>query len=696
MNLKYYIKKSVVFFAILLCSAHFTSAQNFWLQTNGPFGGTTINTICCAENGNIYAGTNGLGIFQTADQGNSWIKFGQAPAMAYTIVTNHLGDIFAGTTSGIYRSMDFGDTWEHLTGETSALGIRSLMVNQGGDIFAGSEANGIYRSTDNGNNWTSVSLTIYGVQTLVKNSDGDIFAGTWENGIYRSKDNGETWLAEDYGLNNIQVWEMAINQEDKIFAATRGGVYRSTDNGEHWAEADTGLIGYLNISIAIGSDGRIYVGQHGNNGVFVSTDDGASWAYSGLSSILPWSLEVDPDGNVFAAGDIMYRSNDNGANWTPVGLILSSISNFAKNQSGDIFAITDHIFRTHDKGGSWNQMTPPSSSNPLSMAINQNNDIWLGTDYGIYLSEDDGISWTDKGLPQKIISAVLIHSNGYIFLATQFNGILCSTDAGNSWIEKNNGISSIYYFSALAENPAGDLFAGTGNDGIFRSLDTGNTWVDINSGLTNLKINSIAVKNEGMLFAATHGGGVFRSSDNGESWVQKINGLTNLYVRSLAISENGQIFAATYAGAYKSTDDGEIWVAINEGLSNTHLNSIIIDPGGYLFAGALTSGAFRSVNSVMGIEDLPLTVSAFHLNQNYPNPFNTSTRISWYSAAGCRQTLKLFDVRGIYAKTLVDEYKPAGNFEVELSAGNGLAPGIYYYSLQAGNISQTRKMVLMK
>jgi hypothetical protein len=341
-------------------------------------------------------------------------------------------------------------------------------------------------------------------------------------------------------------------------------------------------------------------------------------------------------------------------------------------------------------------MAPPSSANPLSMAINQNNDIWLGTDWGIYLSTDNGITWTDKGLPQKIVNAVLIHSNGNIFLATQFNGILCSTDEGNSWGEKNNGISSVDYFSALAENPKGDLFAGTAADGIYRSLDTANTWVEIDSGLTNLKINSIAVKNQEMLFVATHGGGVFRSSDNGESWIQKINGLTNLYVRSLAISGSGQIVAATFAGAFKSTDDGETWVAINEGLSNTHLNSIIIDQGGYLFAGALTSGAFRSVNSIMGIDDIPLTVSILCLNQNYPNPFNTNTRITWYSAASCRQTLKLFDVRGNYITTLVDEYKPAGNFEVEFSAGKRLAPGIYYYSLQAGNIIQTRKMVLMK
>jgi len=594
------MKKSVLFLVILSCSSCIISGQNFWQQTNGPFGGTNINTICCAENGSIYTGTQGLGIYKSADQGNSWIKFDLAPAMAYTIVTNQSGDIFAGTSSGIYRSMDFGNTWNLLAGEISTLGIRSLMVNQEGDLFAGTELNGIYRSTDNGNNWINISLTIYGVQTLAKNSDGDIFAGTWENGIYRSTDNGDTWMPVDYGLTNIQVWDIAINDGDDVFAATRGGVFRTTDNGDHWSAVNNGLIGFINISIEIGTNGILYVGQHGNNGVFVSSDNGGNWSYSGLSNILPWALDVDPNGNVFAAGDIMHRSIDDGSNWTPVGLPLTTISNFACNQTGDIFAITGRLFRTHDKGDNWIELAPPPSGTPVSMAVDQNNDIWLGTDWGIYLSTDNGITWIDKELPQKIVNAVMIHSNGNIFLATQFNGILCSADDGNSWVEKNNGISSFDYFSTLAQNTDGDLFTGTAEDGIFRSLDTGNTWAEINVGLTNLTINSIAVKNQTVLFVATHGGGVFRSDDNGGTWTQVNNGLPNLFVRSLAVSHDGQIVAATFGGAFKSANDGGNWIPINDGLTSTHLNSIIIAPDGYVFTGGLTSGAFRSINSLSG------------------------------------------------------------------------------------------------
>jgi hypothetical protein len=57
----------------------------------------------------------------------------------------------------------------------------------------------------------------------------------------------------------------------------------------------------------------------------------------------------------------------------------------------------------------------------------------------------------------------------------------------------------------------------------------------------------------------------------------------------------------------------------------------------------------------------------FTLYQNHPNPFNPSTRISWQSPVGSHQTLKVFDVLGNEIATLVDDYKLAGNYEVEFN-----------------------------
>jgi hypothetical protein len=90
----------------------------------------------------------------------------------------------------------------------------------------------------------------------------------------------------------------------------------------------------------------------------------------------------------------------------------------------------------------------------------------------------------------------------------------------------------------------------------------------------------------------------------------------------------------------------------------------------------------------------------FALSQNYPNPFNPSTRISWQSAVGSWQTLKVYDVLGNEVATLVNEYRPAGKYEVEFNVAQvsrpEMANGVYFYQLTTGSLVQTKKMVLLK
>lgn len=85
----------------------------------------------------------------------------------------------------------------------------------------------------------------------------------------------------------------------------------------------------------------------------------------------------------------------------------------------------------------------------------------------------------------------------------------------------------------------------------------------------------------------------------------------------------------------------------------------------------------------------------FVLYQNYPNPFNPSTVITWQSAVNGYQTLKVYDVLGRELVTLVDEYLYAGKYEVVFDA-SGLASGIYFYELNAGEFREAKKFVLLK
>ena len=85
----------------------------------------------------------------------------------------------------------------------------------------------------------------------------------------------------------------------------------------------------------------------------------------------------------------------------------------------------------------------------------------------------------------------------------------------------------------------------------------------------------------------------------------------------------------------------------------------------------------------------------FSLNQNYPNPFNPLTHISWQSPTSGWQTLKIYNVLGNEIATLVDEYRNSGYYELEFDASN-LPSGIYFYKLNTGNYTDTKKLILLK
>ena len=85
----------------------------------------------------------------------------------------------------------------------------------------------------------------------------------------------------------------------------------------------------------------------------------------------------------------------------------------------------------------------------------------------------------------------------------------------------------------------------------------------------------------------------------------------------------------------------------------------------------------------------------FDLSQNYPNPFNPVTHFGFGISNLGFVSLKVYDVLGHEVKTLINEIKPPGYYEVEFD-GSNLPSGIYYYKLEAGSFNQVRKMMLVK
>jgi hypothetical protein len=96
-----------------------------------------------------------------------------------------------------------------------------------------------------------------------------------------------------------------------------------------------------------------------------------------------------------------------------------------------------------------------------------------------------------------------------------------------------------------------------------------------------------------------------------------------------------------------------------------------------------------------GIGNDPVIVNDFSLKQNYPNPFNPNTLISYAIPTNEFVTLKVYDKLGREIRTLVSEMKSAGTHHVNFLADD-LASGIYFYKIQAGNFTDTKKMMLIK
>ena len=98
---------------------------------------------------------------------------------------------------------------------------------------------------------------------------------------------------------------------------------------------------------------------------------------------------------------------------------------------------------------------------------------------------------------------------------------------------------------------------------------------------------------------------------------------------------------------------------------------------------------------IVGVEDETTLPKEFALEQNYPNPFNPSTVISYQLPVGGDVMLKVYDILGNEIATLIDEFKPAGRYEVEYNASS-LPSGVYFYQLRQAILGQAQDKLMLR
>jgi hypothetical protein len=165
------------------------------------------------------------------------------------------------------------------------------------------------------------------------------------------------------------------------------------------------------------------------------------------------------------------------------------------------------------------------------------------------------------------------------------------------------------------------------------------------------------------------------------------------------LSKIGATLYAVGDSLFRSTDNGLNWTALDlTGWPGTAVWNTLQIAGTYAFVNFYGIGVYRrlasqlvAVRETQGI-GLP---TEFRLEQNYPNPFNPATRISFSVRGSGFVSLKVYDLLGREVRTLVSENLHPGSYEVTFDA-SGLASGIYYYRLTAGEFTQSKRMMLLR
>jgi photosystem II stability/assembly factor-like uncharacterized protein len=238
----------------------------------------------------------------------------------------------------ILKSTDQGNTWTSsykVESYASQLGLFKSLPN--GNVFAGlgDIGGGLYLLSGGDTTWNRLVLgprrsyyAYFHFTSITNDGQNNVYLGDYGEGIFRSKDGGKTWIIEDSKLDiNTIVYSLATNKSGHVYAGTAQGIFLSKDEGESWKKL---VFGMGNVyKIAINQDDNIFALTE-NSGMISSKDGGITWQNLFVTDeyfkFYEYSCDlfIDENGNLFVLGynsydsRPIYRSVDKGKTWTKI------------------------------------------------------------------------------------------------------------------------------------------------------------------------------------------------------------------------------------------------------------------------------------------------------------------------------------------------------------------------------------------
>lgn len=371
----------------------------------------------------LYAGLRSDGVWRRTDGG--WTQLLEKRTVFALLARN--GDVFAGTSGGLQRFT--AGVWS--PSGLDGLGVRALLA-VGETLLAGT-SRGVFRSADGGETWTDLELTASAVQALTWDEPfGRVFAGSTRGELFRSTDGGNTFEAMPFpGGASIRAIAVDVN----LFVATEGkGVYFDLSRGDNWSRMNRRLLD-KRIRALTWADGLLLAGTP--SGMYAS--DGTDWfrASEGLGPAEIEALVVDRNDRVHAVSSQLGLFSYTRSRWNLHGLDLPAgiFDVDMGGQSEPSYGATARgLFRRDQGSRKWVRVEGEEiglSVRAVAVDPQDAQRVFAADNRALFLSGDGGRTWTEL-LERRRIHTIEVGTEA-VYVAPERFGILISADGGATW-----------------------------------------------------------------------------------------------------------------------------------------------------------------------------------------------------------------------------------------------------------------------